>query len=207
LPTRSIYVPLVQKLAAFVCNAAPPDTTVVASDRWMRTISASKWDPDGPTKQVRVTKPDGQVVTVPLAADGNMQFNDTRLLGPYFATLVGSKPNLPSNESRRNLSLEPMVVCARSKDWRSSQESNLTYLTPGEMAKLTANCNATSSVSARELLNTFRLNWHGREVWTWIWTVLVLCFLAEMGLEQSLSPRLKSKSVPVTRQSVRGSMS
>ncbi len=207
LPTRSIYVPLVQKLAAFVCNAAPPDTTVVASDRWMRTINASKWDPDGPTKQVRVTKPDGQVVTVPLAADGNMQFNDTRLLGPYFATLVGSKPNLSSNESRRNLSLEPMVVCARSQDWRSSQESNLTYLTPGEMAKLTANCNATSSVSARELLNTFRLNWHGREVWTWIWTVLVLCFLAEMGLEQSLSPRLKSKSVPDTRQSVRGSMS
>ena len=207
LPTRSIYVPLIQKLAAFVCNAEPPDTTVVASELWTRTIHAPKWDPEGTTRQVRVTKPDGQVVTEPLASDGIMQFNDTRLLGPYFATLVDNRPNVSSNENRRNLSLEPMVVCARSKDWRSSQESNLTYLTPGEMAKLTASCDATSSVSARELLSTFRLNWHGREVWTWIWTVLVLCFLAEMGLEQSLSPRLKSKPVPVTRQSVRGSMS
>ncbi len=207
LPTRSIYVPLVQKLAAFVCNAAPPDTTVVASDRWTRTFIASKWEPGGATKQVRVSKPDGQVVVEPLAADGKMQFNDTRLLGTYFATLADSRPNQSSNENGGNVSLERMVVCARSRDWSTSQESNLTYLTPGEMATLTASSNATSSVNVRELLNTFRLNWHGREVWTWIWTVLVLCFLAEIGLEQSLSPRLKSRPIPVTRQSVRGSMS
>jgi hypothetical protein len=147
------------------------------------------------------------MVTMPLAVDGEMQFNDTRLLGPYFATRVDSRPKLSSDENGKTLAMEPMVVCARSKDWRSAQESNLTYLSPGEMATLTASCNATSSVNVRELLNTFRLNWHGREVWTWIWTVLVLCFLAEMGLEQSLSPRLKSRSVPVTRQSVRGSVS
>ncbi len=207
LPTRSIYVPLVQKLAAFVCNAAPPDTTVIAGESWTRAINDPKWNSDDSTKQLRVVKPDGQLVTATMAADGKMRFNDTRLLGTYFAKLMDSKSNVSSNENLTIPSFYQMVVCARSRDWRSGQESNLTYLTPDEIVKLAASLDATSSASARELLNSFRLDWHGREVWIWIWTVLLLVFLAEMALEQSLSPRLKSRPITASRLAARGTTS
>ena len=195
LPTRSVFVPFVQKLAAFVCNATPPETTAIAGDPWTRAIRESKWKADKSAQKIRITKPDSQVVSEPLTADGTFRFNGTRLLGTYVAMPIDP-----------NDSLNRMVVCVRSKDWRSAQESDLTYLTPDETAKLAASYHATSSTSARELLNTFRLDWHGREIWTWIWTALVFCFLAEIALEQSLSPRLKSKSVTVTRQAARGTM-
>ena len=191
LPTRSIYVPLIQKLAAFVCNANPPATRLVAGDVWTRKMHRSSSASHDDMQTVRVTTPEGMEVSVPLADDGVLRFRKTRLLGAYYASF---------DEDRAN----PIIVCAMSKDSRFAEESTLTYLTQDELAKLAASSRATVSINSRELLSRSQSDWRGREVWTWIWAALVLCFFAEMALEQSLSPRLNSRSTSRFGKAVQG---
>ena len=206
LPTRSIYVPLIQKLTAFVCNAIPPETSLLASDVWTRPMREPTLKASEEIKEVRITKPDGKVVNVPMADDRIFRFGETRLLGTYVARRVESQQNVWPKGSEQGSSPDSMVACVKSKDWRSARESQLTYLSSEELAKLATSCNATVSASSRELLNLSHTDWHGREIWTWVWTAFVLCFLAEMALEQSLSPRLKTRSAATSRQVAQGTV-
>jgi len=140
---------------------------------------------------VRVTTPDGMEISVPLADDGVLRFRKTRLLGAYYASF---------DENRAN----PIIVCAMSKDSRFAEESTLTYLAQDELAKLAASTHATVSINARKLLSRSQSERRGREVWTWIWAALVLCFFAEMAFEQSIFPTLNSRSTSRFGKDVQG---
>jgi len=80
----------------------------------------------------------------------------------------------------------------------------LKYVTPKEISVIATASKATVSASSKDFLANTRPDWYGREIWTWIWTALVVCFLAEMALEQSLSPRSGPKPNAVRQQFVRG---
>ena len=194
LPTRSIYVPLIQKLAAFACNAIPPETSLRAGDVWTRPIPELALKANEEIKEVRVTKPDGKVVNVQLADDRIFRFGETRLLGTYITRLVESQQNVSLKVDEQGSNPDSMVACVNSKNFLSGRESQLSYLSSEELAKLANSFNATVSASSRELLDLSHTDWHGREIWTWVWTALVICFLAEMAIEQSLSPRLKTRA-------------
>ena len=206
LPTRSIYVPLIQKLTAFACNAIPPETSLLAGEVWTRRMHESISQTSEEVKEFRVTKPNGHVVSVRLADERSFSFGETRLLGPYVARLVLSQKNVSQIGSQQRDSPDSMIVCVKSRDWRSGRESQLSYLSSEELAKLANSCNATVSASSRELLDLSHTDWHGREIWTWVWTALVIFFLAEIAIEQSLSPWLKTRSGSAIRQVAQGTV-
>ena len=178
LPTRTIYVPLMQKLAAFVCNADPPKTHLNAGENWSRTIGSAATKSDS-KNEVLITKPDGKVVKSQWNNEGPFGFTETRLLGSYNGKLDGTK--------------ETMLACVTSQEYRLGKESTLAYLTVDELNNVAGSCKASIATSASDLLASTVPDWNGREVWTWIWTALLICFMAEIALEQSLSPRLKPK--------------
>ena len=191
LPTRSIFVPLVQKLVAYTANANPPTSNSVATDGWSRKLDALDTKSAIAAEEVRITKPDGTKEILKVTAEGQMRFSGTRLLGTYSA-------ERSSGES--TTSLGPMLACAKSGGQHSNQESELKYLTPDEISLIASPSKATVSTSSRDFLASTRPDWHGREIWTWIWTALVVCFLAEIALEQSLSPRSSWKSNALLQQ-------
>ena len=178
LPTRTIYVPLMQKLAAFVCNAEPPKTHLKASETWSRSIGRDATKSES-GKELLITKPDGKVVKSQWNGEGPFGFTETRLLGTYTGNMVGTK--------------ETLLACVTNQEYRSAKESTLAYLTADELNNLAGSCKASVANSASDLLANTVSEWNGREVWTWIWTALLFCFVAEIALEQSLSPRVKSK--------------
>jgi hypothetical protein len=167
-----------QKLAAFVCNAEPPKTHLNASETWSRAMGSAATKSDS-SIEVLITKPDGKVVKSQGNSEGQFSFSETRLLGTYTGKMVGAK--------------ETMLACVTSQEYRSAKESTLAYLTADELTKLAGSCKASVATSASDLLANTVSEWNGREVWTWIWTALLFCFLAEIALEQRLSPRVKSK--------------
>jgi hypothetical protein len=190
MPTRSIYVPLMQKLAGFVCSAQPPATQLVAGEGWSRSFGGIKTKPDFSMK-FEITKPDGEIVTSQLDSEGQLRFTDTRLLGSYTCKIEGT------NES--------LMACVTSNDSRSAKESILTYLSNDQLSKLASDCKASVANGVSDFLSDSRTEWNGREIWTWVWTALLLCFLSEILLEQSLSPKVKSRSKFASASALRGS--
>lgn len=195
LPTRSIFVPLVQKLVAYTANANPPTSNSIATDGWSRKLDRLNTNVAIATQEVQITKPDGTTDTVKLTAEGQMRYSDIRLLGTYSAK---------RSSSESTSLLGPMLACSKSVGQQSNQESELKYSTPDEISIIASPSKATISASSKDFLARTRPDWHGREIWTWIWTALVVCFLAEMALEQSLSPRNSSKPNASRQQFVRG---
>ncbi len=189
LPTRTIYVPLMQKLTAFVCNADAPKTHLNAGETWSRLMVGAATKPDS-KNDVLITKPDGKVVKSQWNSEGQFGFTDTRLLGTYTGKMDGAKDTL--------------VACVTSQEYRSAKESMLTYLTAEELTNLAGSCKASVATSASGLLANTVSDWNGREIWTWIWMALLFCFLAEIALEQSLSPRVNSTSKIAASSSLRG---
>jgi hypothetical protein len=192
LPTRSIFVPLVQKLLAYASNANPPDSNSIATNGWSRSFDSTDSKSLNATEEVQITKPDGTVVAWKLTADRQLRFADTRLLGTYSAKCL---------QSESSAAVGPILACSKSQSPQSNKESStesnreseLTTLTSGEISTIVLSGNATVSASSSSFLASSKTDWHGREIWTWIWTALVVCFLAEMAVEQSLSPRVRSK--------------
>ena len=196
LPTRSIFVPLIQKLVAFVSNANPPTSNAISTTGWSRTIDTLHTERSSVTDTLQVTKPDGTAVVIKLTAEGQLRFSDTRLLGKYMATLF---------QDETNRSFGPIFACSTTEEPLTRQESELTYLTPAEIDSVAISGKATVSASSKDFLANARTDWQGREIWTWIWIALVVCFLAEIAIVQSLSPRARTKPTATPQQFVRGS--
>ncbi len=204
LPTRSIFVPLVQKLAAYVCNVDAPNRHSVANGHWLRSSSDSNAKSLAPMQELRITKPDGVAVTVQVSEDGQLRFNDTRLLGTYVARQASAISGAPKVDAPTVSSMDQFAICIRSESAYSGDESTLSTLTRDELKKLANYGKATVSYSVKEFLSQTRSDWHGREAWTWLWIALIICFLAEMALEQKLSPRLKRSPAKLVRHFPKG---
>jgi hypothetical protein len=190
---------LIQKLAAYAAQVEPPDRQLTSGSEWTasispKTIDSSKSSPG----TIQVVRPDKKSDIVQMEEGHQFHFNDTRLLGPYIATGLtksdsttsGLAPTEPMEEmSSAIFALNRTLVCVKPDVMKSSAESQWQPLSSKEMADLAKTWNASFSNSSVELLDWTRSVWHGREIWTWLWTALVICFLAEIALEQRLSPR------------------
>ncbi len=202
LPSRTAYLPLIQKLAAYAARVEPPDRQITSGSEWSarispKTVVSSESSP----RTVQVMRPDKKTEIVQMEEGQRFHFGDTRLLGPYMATglaesvssAVDLGPPKPTEETQSvGFALNRTLVCVKPDISESSSESQWQPLTSQEMAALAKTWNASISNSSADLLNSTRSGWHGREIWTWLWTALMICFLAEIVLEQRLSPRLQS---------------
>ena len=70
------------------------------------------------------------------------------------------------------------------------RELNRERLTSNEVEEIASDASATLSSSANAWLNSIRSSWGGKELWTWFWLGLLVMFLAEMFLQQSMNARL-----------------
>ncbi len=70
------------------------------------------------------------------------------------------------------------------------RELNRERLTSNEVEEIASDASATMSSSANAWLNSIRSSWGGKELWTWFWLGLLVMFLAEMFLQQSMNARL-----------------
>jgi hypothetical protein len=58
---------------------------------------------------------------------------------------------------------------------------------------------------AKHWLEQEKTNSSGKELWTWFWLGLLAMFLAEMFLQQSLSPRSSGARMPTGMEQATGS--
>jgi hypothetical protein len=213
LPTRSVFVPLVQRLFAFAARADSTSGNLIAGSMWSDvpevatgTGIADKADKSVMLAKLRITKPDGTLATVETDKTGaandtatdmggkrRFEFSDTRLLGDYIAR--SADDSIKPDESTTGLWAASVSQHGYLHSSLNTSESQLRYLDATEAKTLAQQWKGTLSATADEVLATSRSNWYGREVWTWIWTALVVCFLAEIALEQWISPRLRASRV------------
>ena len=194
LPTRSIFVPLIQKLTHYVCNSETTGPNVLCGAPWSIPLVEATNENKSQTQDVIVTKPDGTKVDVKWKSTEPFYFADTRLLGNYEATQLRPATESALETTASKQPNQRWNFSVRSNNHRDGLESNLQYLSTEELKTLAVHGNANLAMAEQDLLSQSQLDWHGREIWTWVWSLLVLCFLAEIALAQSLSPHRKPRS-------------
>jgi hypothetical protein len=196
LPSRPVYVPLMQKLLAFVLQTPPGWREIVPGEPWREEWNIAA---NGANATVQVLFPDDSTAEVPLVSesqkpvsspstpsktpeagvDGSTGKTTTLLPSPR---LLGIS-RATHGEQRRSIATQLPVAIRK-------RELNRERLTSTEIEQLAADVSATPSSSANDWLNSIRSSWGGKELWTWFWLGLLVMFLAEMFLQQSMNARL-----------------
>ena len=199
LPTRSVFVPLIQRLVAYAAQLQSTKGNMAVGKSW--TIHADK------NTKLTLAKPDGTFDSIETDDVGRVDLPSLRLLGNFIARPVvaaekqqqneGSTTNEAVNDAGE--ALQTGIYAASVSQFglepnnEPSLESKLEYLEQQEVAKLAKSWNASWAATVDELFASSHRKWFGREIWFWIWTALLICFLAEIALEQWLSPRLRGR--------------
>ncbi len=196
LPSRPVYVPLMQKLLAFVLQTPPGWREIVPGEPWREEWNIAA---NGANATVQVLFPDDSTAEVPLVGesqkpvsspstpsktpeagvDGSTGKTTTLLPSPR---LLGIS-RATHGEQRRSIATQLPVAIRK-------RELNRERLTSTEVEQLASDVSATPSSSANDWLNSIRSSWGGKELWTWFWLGLLVMFLAEMFLQQSMNARL-----------------
>jgi hypothetical protein len=199
LPTKSVFVPLVQRLVAYAAQLQSTKGNMAVGTTW--TIHADI------NKKLTLAKPDGTFDSIETNDVGRVDLPLMRLLGNFIVRPVVDAEKQQQNEvSTANQELKDVSDELQTEIYAASvsqfglepknepsQESRLEYLKQQEVAKLAKNWDASWAATVDELFASSQSKWFGREIWFWIWTALLICFLAEIALEQWLSPRLRGR--------------
>lgn len=191
-PSKPVFVPWVQRLLAYAARLETTEGNLAAGATW--SIDTGKFT------KLSIAKPDGSFESFETDQEGKVDLPALRLIGSYIA-----RPNLASSASLQNQEADvdrPKFVgtgvyaasvsqSGVNRTLENGFESNLSFLDQQEAVELAKRWNATLATSVEELRAANQRTWLGREIWFWFWTALVVCFLAEVGLEQALSPRMR----------------
>jgi hypothetical protein len=157
--------------------------------------------------KLTLAKPDGTLDSIETNDVGRVDLPSMRLLGNFVARPVVA----PEKQQQNEVSIANQEVKGVSEERQTgiyaasvsqfglkpnnepSLESKLEYLEQQEVAKLAQSWDASWAATLDELFASSQRKWFGREIWFWIWTALLTCFLAEIALEQWLSPRLRGR--------------
>ena len=199
LPTKSVFVPLVQRLVAYAAQLQSTKGNMAVGATW--TIQSDR------NAKLTLAKPDGTLDSIETNDVGRVDLPSMRLLGNFIARPVVA----PEKQQQNEVSIANQEVKGASEERQTgiyaasvsqfglepnnepSLESKLEYLEQQEVAKLAQSWDASWAATLDELFASSQRKWFGREIWFWIWTALLTCFLAEIALEQWLSPRLRGR--------------
>lgn len=205
LPSRPAFVPFIQKLVAYAANLSKGDTTLNVGDEWRYEL-AKQTKPNQPSQagkpsKALVYRPDGKATTVEIDERGQFVFSDTRLLGTYVVRAMPENVNESKDtKAESDSSSEILAACNVTSEPSTRKESELAGLINEDLTQLAGTWSAAVANNPKELLSASRTQWHGREIWTWLWSLLVVCFLAEIAVQQWQSPRLRGPR-PATKPS------
>ncbi|MCU0717983.1 MAG: hypothetical protein MUD03_17835, partial [Pirellula sp.] len=85
------------------------------------------------------------------------------------------------------------VVDSRARESDSLRESRLMSWSSQSADSLFQEQSWWLSDSAAGYLNAIQSDFRGREIWSWFWIAAIVCFLAEMALEQSYVPKRNAR--------------
>jgi hypothetical protein len=184
LPSRAAFVPLVQRIVLYSAGRDSKPAKLFPGEAW--TIGFAILDEEGETTSASEKWEGVVTVTDPFAAKRewrNSEWLDTRQQGLYEAVLVRN------SEQKKTYA----VVDSRAEEKDSLRESRLMSWRSKDVNSLFQEHSWTLSDSAAAYLNTIQSDFRGREIWSWFWIAAIVCFLAEMALEQSYLPRRSSR--------------
>lgn len=184
LPSRAAFVPLVQRI---VLNAAGRDSKpakLAPGEAW--TIDFLTPLIEGDAASTSEKSPGLVTVTDPFAESKewrDSEWLDTRQQGLYEATLVRAAERIKTYA----------VIDSRARESDSLRESRLMSWSSQSADSLFQEQSWWLSDSAAGYLNAIQSDFRGREIWSWFWIAAIVCFLAEMALEQSYVPKRNAR--------------
>jgi hypothetical protein len=173
LPTRPVFVPLMQRLFHAVSNSKPSIETQVSGTPWkIRSAVESATVSANNEAMVKVMPP--RLVEEEIRG---LTWTETRQIGLYEASWEQD-----SQTQRSYCWMEPY-----SNSPRDNRESNRSDIPRDELLKLAEISNAKQFDSIEEFLASDHSTWKGREIGNWFWFAALVCFIAEMLIAQSFS--------------------
>jgi hypothetical protein len=191
LPTKSMFVPLIQKLAAYAASAHIAESSIEPGSEWTRNVQSHFVSSSSTqSRQFLIRKPDGKSETLNVGPDGEFRFDQTRLVGVYLAEPIVSTGELSAAAVHQKPSNQLVLGVQHAF---AKQESELVPLSTDGLAALEKTLDARVLTNADELIADVHANWVGREVWTWVWMLLMICFLAEIAWVHAIASQ---RSIP-----------
>lgn len=175
LPSRPVFVPLVQRLFHTVAGSRAAVEVIESGSPWtMRFPPNMPSDDSREPPIINLITPDGTEVQ-----STTRIIDDTRRIGLYQAAWQG-EPNRP-------------ISLAWMEPGRSSHskhtDSDRADMSTEQFAALASEMGAQHFGSVERLLARGQQFWKGREIGTWFWLAAIICFLAETVVAQSFSRR------------------
>ncbi|XZE42950.1 BatA domain-containing protein [Pirellulaceae bacterium SH467] len=188
LPSRAAFVPLVQRIVSDAAGRDSRSFLLSPGEPWSIPIppptemGGAGQPPDGTRETITVVDP----FSVKRESQST-EWLDTRQQGVYEAKWKRGPLEY------RSLA----VVDSRARETEAQRESRLMPWDSKSAKDGLETREWPVSRSASDYLNAMRADFLGREVWSWFWIAAVLCFLAEMAIEQSYMTKrgMKAKAI------------
>ncbi|XZE17657.1 BatA domain-containing protein [Pirellulaceae bacterium SH449] len=175
LPSRPVFVPLVQRLFHTVAGSIAAMEVIESGSPWfMRFFPKRPSDQITDTPAITIRTPRR---TEELSVERD--WDDTRQIGFYQAEW--------QHENNRHVSYS--WVQPRRSSHSKHSESDRSDSDADQFGKLASEIGAQHFSSVERLLARGQQTWKGREIGTWFWLAAMGCFLAEMLVAQSFSRR------------------
>lgn len=173
LPTKPVFVPLMQRLFHAVANSRPSTIRQTSGTPWAIPIAEDATN--------GLAKNDAMIrVKAPRLVEEEIHnpiWTETRQIGLYEANW----------EQGASLQTAYCWMGPSSNATIENQESDLSDLPKDEVLKLAENANAKHFDSSDELRARDQITWQGREIGSWFWLAALTFFVAETLIAQSFS--------------------
>ncbi|AMV34400.1 hypothetical protein VN12_19910 [Pirellula sp. SH-Sr6A] len=192
LPSRAAFVPLVQRIVSDAAERDARSALLAPGEPWSipnpppREISTAGQVQDGLRESLTVIDP-----FAAMREWQGSEWLDTRQQGVYEAKWKQGPLEV------RSLA----VVDSRVGEAEDQRESRLLPWSPNSAKTWLEERNWPVSQSTSDYLTAMRADFLGREIWSWFWIGAVLCFLAEMAIEQSYRSKRGTKAKAIRRAS------
>ena len=202
LPALPVYLPLVQKLMTSILHWRSGWNQVSPGESWFENLSAMTGKTNPLSNDVASLFQDRKSLTVQLPAastrDVPLDVKDTAGNEPIlFRTIdLGSSRFEGIAQSTLGDRRINTAVVLSSKDRKV--ELGRALMSGDELEAFAKDAKANVYRDAQSWIKQENSNPAGKEIWTWFWLGLLILFLAEMFLQQSLNPRQARPSSTLT---------
>jgi hypothetical protein len=181
LPSLPVFLPLVQRMMTTAIGWPTGWQETSLGENWVESSFSTKFSVQMPGAAMREVSADAKM---PNALPNPIELGTTRLDG--IGQAIAGDVRLYRGFATPSIDRK--------------QELSKTLLAPEELGSIAKSAGASLHNDAGQWLDKERSNSIGKELWTWFWLGLLAMFLAEIFLQQSLSPR-RSQSATTSLQS------
>ena len=202
LPALPVYLPLVQKLMTSILHWRSGWNQVSPGESWFENLSAMTGKTNPLSNDVASLFQDRKSLTVqlPAASTRDVPLNEKDTAGNepiLFRTIdLGSSRFEGIAQGTLGDRRINTAIVLSSKDRKV--ELGRALMSSDELEAFAKDAKANVYRDAQSWIKQENSNPAGKEIWTWFWLGLLILFLAEMFLQQSLNPRQARPSSTLT---------